>query len=198
MGQLLTHVVCRSFGDNTIKDGDPLRRRLAGECVNAMFWRNVKGLERNRHVVPMPEGLEPISDTYGRLWVDLDSLHKAERKALVGTAPQPEVVEPPPVASLSQEQAVEPGSADLLTRTADLDRYPDPVREGKPGRYTKYKLWDGSIVVGKVAALEAHAAGVNADLERRRLESSTEPSAGTDDETNSAGPEDDERNDSEH
>ena len=176
MGQLVTHVVCRSFGDDTIKEEDPLRRRLAGEVVNALSWRNVQGLEKNRHVVSVPEGLEPVADTYGRLWVDREMLHKAEREALQGTVSTPK---PTQVAPVEQEQAVE-----------SKDDYAQPVRVGNPaGQHTKYELWDGSTVMGKAIALEAHSAGVQADLERRRLESSTESSA-DDDEMNSAGPED--------
>ena len=129
MGKLLTHVVCRSFGDDTIKVDDPLRRRLAGECVNGLFWRNVKGLVKNRHVVTMPEGLEPVADTYGRLWVDLEMLHKAEREALEGTTLTP----PEPTGTLieftDQEQAVAAPSG---------DDYGPPKRSGNPGRYTKY------------------------------------------------------------
>ena len=66
MGQLLTHIVQRSFGDDTISTIDPLQQRLAGECVNAMFWRTTLGLERNRHIVVLPDGLEPVADTFGR------------------------------------------------------------------------------------------------------------------------------------
>ncbi len=169
MGQLLTHIVCRSFGDDTIKGGDPLRRRLAGECVNAVFWRNFQGLEKNRHIIPMPEGLEPVADTFGRLWVDLEMLHKAEREALSGTVPVPDEAKPPPVVAAEQEQAV---------AAPTKDDYALPQRSGNPaGQYTKYELWDGSIVVGKAKALEAHEAGVNADLERRSLESQA-PAAG--------------------
>ena len=172
MGQLVTHVVCRSFGDDTIKEEDPLRRRLAGEVVNALSWRNVRGLEKNRHVVPAPEGLEPVADTHGRLWVDLDMLYKAEREALVGTVAPPTEVRPTPVAPVEQEQAVAAPSE---------DDYALPERSGNPaGQHTKYELWDGRVVMGKAAALDAHSAGVQADLERRRLESQA-PAAGATD-----------------
>jgi len=179
MGQLLTHIVCRSFGDDTIREDD-VQKRFAGECVNALFWRNVDGLEKNRHVVAMPEGLEPVSDTHGRFWIDLDALIRAEREPLTAEAdasPEPVIVSTPGVGATTV-----PWFVDI-----DIDANPTEfVEHGftMPTQVSerRWKLWDGTIVAGKTKALNAHTAGVRARIRELRAEHQT-PAAGSDTDT---------------
>ena len=72
MAELLTHVVQKGFDDDGTK-------RLAGECVNATAWRLTEQLVRLRYIVPLPEGLEPVSDAEGRFWDSLNTLKRYGR-----------------------------------------------------------------------------------------------------------------------
>ena len=184
MGQLLTHIVQKSFGDETIDPSDPLQRRLAGECVNAILWRNTLGLEANRNITALPDGFEPVADSRGRFWMDMDSLRRAEREPLVAEAVSDK---PPPVegdtveshtvldpdGTVTSTEAVngddsydwlmelDPDAEDLDFNALEGHGFPLPKRTSE----RRYQLWNGEIVVGSLTeAAEQHFAGVRARI----------------------------------
>ncbi len=171
MGQLLTHIVQRSFGDDTISELDPLQHRQAGECVNAMCWRTTGGLERNRHITLMPEGLGPVADTFGRYWVDLEMLRKSGREPLEAELaqdkPVPVIVPSQPSDDLTWLFDLDPDADDLDFNVLVEHGFPMPVKTSE----RRWQLWDGQVVVGSMTeAGEEHFAGVRARLRELRAE----------------------------
>lgn len=169
MAQLLTHIVQRSFGDDTINRIDPLQQRMAGECVNALMWRNIEGLEKSRRIVPMPEGLEPISDSFGRFWIDIPMLKNAGRELLDIEAKRGSVEPVEVVGSddLSWLEDIDPDAEDLDWNALIEHGFAMPARmEGG-----SYQLWNGQVVVGSLMeAAEEHYAGVRARIRELRAE----------------------------
>ena len=49
---------------------------LPGRCVNALGWRLAERLVSTRYLMPLPEGLDPVPDTQGGYWVDLETLER--------------------------------------------------------------------------------------------------------------------------
>ena len=161
MGQLLTHIVQKSFGDDMITPDDPLRKRLAGECVNAMFWRNTLGMEKNRHITALPDGLEPVADSRGRFWVDMDMLRRAEREPLVAEAVSDKPTPSEAPDSYDWLMELDPDAEDLDFNALEGHGFPLPKRTSE----RRYQLWNGEIVVGSLSeAAEQHFAGVRARI----------------------------------
>ncbi len=184
MGQLLTHIVCKSFGDDTI-NADDLQRRLAGEVVNGLFWPNIEGLEKNRHVVAMPDGLEPVADSFGRFWIDVDALNRAEREPMqaeVEVAPEVATVTQPD-ANLEMHTVLDPSGVTTVDVTPNAPWFMDVDLDANPTEFVKHgfdmpkkvserrwQLWDGTVVAGKTKANKAHSAGLRARIRELRTE----------------------------
>ena len=176
MGQLLTHIVCRTFGDDTIRDDDPLQQRLSEECVNALPWRNLEGLEKSRRVIPMPDGLQPVIDSWGRFWVDLDALIRAGREPLQGTAVESRTTlsqggDITADANVTEDMAwlfdFDPDVEDLDWNALAVHGFPLPTKTSE----RRYELWNGQIMVGSMTeAAEEHFAGVRARIRELRAE----------------------------
>ncbi len=168
MGQLLTHIVCRTFGDDTINVDDPLQQRTSEECVNALAWRNLEGLENSRKVIPMPDGLQPVIDSWGRFWIDLDALNRASREPMdAGIDDKP----PPVIASENNEDLswlidFDP-DGELDWNVLAGHGFPFPAKTGE----RCYQLWNGRVVIGSMAeAADEHYAGVRARIRELRTE----------------------------
>lgn len=166
MAQLLTHIVQKSFGDDTINELDPLQQRQAGECVNAMFWRTTPALERDRHLTIMPESLDPIPDSFGRFWIDMDMLLKSKRTPLAT-----EVDDAPIIVNQARDDmdwllGFDPEAEDIDFNALVEYGFTLPVRVSEG-----YKLWNGAIVVASLGeAGEEHSAGVRTRLRELRAE----------------------------
>lgn len=165
MGQLLTHIVQKSFGDDMINPDDPLRKRLSGECVNAILWRNTLGLEKNRQITALPDGFEPVADSRGRFWMDMDMLRRAEREPLVAEAvsegPTPTEVPTEAPDDYGWLMELDPDADDLDFNALAGHGFPLPAQTGE----RRYQLWNGEVVVGSLTeAAEQHFAGVRARI----------------------------------
>ncbi len=167
MAQLLTHIVQKSFGDDTINVLDPLQKRVAGECVNALFWRTLEGMENTRRIAPLPEGLDPIVDSFGRFWIDMQMLKNAGREPM-----NPEVAAPDALTVLVSDagdwcMAFDPEAEDLDFNALVEHGFPLPERVAEK----RYRIWDGQIIEGSMGeAGEEHFAGVRARLRELRAE----------------------------
>ena len=170
MGQLLTHIVCRTFGDDTINTLDPLQQRLSEECVNALPWRNLEGLEKSRRVIPMPDGLQPISDSWGRFWVDLDALIRAGREPMdvKATSDRPPPVTIPEVeGDMAWLYDCDPDVEVLDWNALAEHGFPLPTKTSE----RRYRLWNGQVMVGSMSeAADEHFAGVRARIRELRAE----------------------------
>lgn len=170
MGKLLTHIVCRTFGDDTINTLDPLQQRLSEECVNALPWRNLEGLEKSRRVIPMPDGLQPVTDSWGRFWVDLDALIRAGREPMDVKATS---VKPSPVVAVEPDEDMtwlcdfDPDVEDLDWNALATHGFALPTKTSE----RRYQLWNGQIMVGSMSeAADEHFAGVRVRIRELRAE----------------------------